>query len=226
MNRPRLAVSAMTIDLTRIAEELALLEAAGFDEVYVPVMDGHFAPGLFGGPDLVRAVKQSCGLACHVHLMIDSPEKYIADFIAAGSNAISVHPEAAVHTHRTLGQIHSAGVEPGIALKPGTPLILSDYLLDEADRVMLLATDPCADGRTIPNAYERVNILVSSLSARNLRAEVTAGVVSHRDDAAQLTRAGAHGLVISRGLARGVGIEDDPNAASLREMIEYLARQI
>src|SRR5574342_964186 len=101
----RIAPSILSADFGRLAEEVRAAEAAGADVIHVDVMDGRFVPNITIGPLVVKAVRAATRLPVDVHLMIVEPERYVADFAAAGADWISVHVEASIHLHRTLQQI-------------------------------------------------------------------------------------------------------------------------
>src|SRR5205807_2162745 len=105
----RIAPSVLSADFGRLRDEVREVEAGGADLIHVDVMDGHFVPNITLGPVVVEAIRKSTKLPIDVHLMIESPEKYVDAFAKAGANIISVHQEACAHLHRTLQQIRAAG---------------------------------------------------------------------------------------------------------------------
>jgi len=186
------SASVMCAHLLRLEDDLVALEAAGCDELHFDVMDGLFVPNITLGFDFIKAVRSCTGLPCSAHLMIERPERYVERFVDAGCNSVTVHVEACTHAHRVLNQIRAAGASPGIALNPATALTKLDYLLDSADRVLVMTVDPGFAGQIIlKGAFERVRILNENLRYRKLNARIEVdGNITVRN-AALLANAGA-----------------------------------
>ena len=187
----------MCANLVRLADDLKALEAAGCDELHFDIMDGMFVPNITLGADFIKAAKGCCGLPCAAHLMVTAPERYIDRFVEAGADTVTIHVEACRHPHRTLSQIRDAGAVPGIALNPATPLTRLDYLLEHADRVMLMAVDPGFAGQTlIPSVFERVRIMRENLAYRKSTARIAVDGNINVENAALLANFGARVLVL------------------------------
>lgn len=121
MRRAMIAPSILSADFSRLGEEIRAVEEAGADCIHIDVMDGHFVPNITIGPLVVAAARKVTHLPLDVHLMITDPDKYVADFIAAGADWVSVHVEACTHLHRSLSLIRDAGKKTGVVLNPATP---------------------------------------------------------------------------------------------------------
>ena len=198
-NDVRYSVSLSSLNLAHLEEDLRALESAGCDELHVDVMDGVFVSDFGFGFDTIKAVKRCCGIPCHAHLMIARPEDYIERFVQAGCSIVTVHVEACVHGHRVLSQIRNAGVSPGIAINPVTSLTKLDYLLDGADRVLILTTDAGHGGpKQIRNAYDRVRIMSENIAYRELRTKIEVEGDLDAHNAALLLNAGAEILVTAQ----------------------------
>jgi ribulose-phosphate 3-epimerase len=162
---PTLSVGMMTADLLNLGSELALLERAGVRLVHVDVMDGVFCPMMTAGPPLIKAMKTT--LLKDVHLMIAEPLAKVAEYVAAGADIVTIHPEAGPHPHRLLQQMRSMtnandpgrGLVRGVALNPGTPLEALEPLMDELELILILAVNPgWAGQKFIPATFERLGL--------------------------------------------------------------------
>jgi ribulose-phosphate 3-epimerase len=174
-----IAPSILSADFAKLGKEVKAVEDAGADWIHVDVMDGHFVPNITIGPLVVEAVNKITSLPLDVHLMIDNPERYISDFVAAGADLISVQVEACMHLNRTLQMIKEFDIRAGVALNPSTPLSAMAWILDLVDVVMLMSVNPGFGGQTfIPNSLEKVRKLRRMISERDLEIliEIDGGV--------------------------------------------------
>jgi ribulose-phosphate 3-epimerase len=214
------SASVMCANLLRLEDDLKALEAAGCDELHFDIMDGMFVPNFTLGFDLIRAVKRGCKLSCSGHLMITRPERYIERFVEAGCDSVTVHVETCLHPQRVLTQIRDAGASPGIALNPATPLTKLDYLLDYADRVLVMTVDPGYAGQTlIPSAFDRVRILREVISFREVKVKIEVDGNINVRNAALLSNAGAEIFVLGstsifKGADLGKALEEFRNAVT------------
>jgi len=202
-----IAPSLLSANFGRLAEEIRSVEEGGADILHVDVMDGHFVPNISIGPLVVEAVCKVTRLPVDVHLMIEKPERYIADFIAAGANRLSVHVEACTHLNRTLAEIHRLGAQPGVALNPSTPLSAIEEVLEELFQVVLMSVNPGFGGqRFIPSSLKKIARLRGMLeqratqSERPIWIEVDGGI--NAETAAQVRQAGADILVAGHAVFR------------------------
>ena len=138
----RLAPSILSADFARLGDAVQVAEAAGADLVHVDIMDGHFVPGLTFGPQLVASLKKKTKLPLDVHLMVDNPMMTIPWFLEAGADWVSFHLEASSHVHREVGLIQDQSRKAGIALNPGTPIILLNEVLKDLDYVLIMTVNP------------------------------------------------------------------------------------
>jgi ribulose-phosphate 3-epimerase len=221
----KIAASILAADFSRLGEQVREAEAAGADWIHVDVMDGHFVPNLTIGPPVVRALRPVTNLPLDVHLMIESPERLIPEFAAAGADRLTVHVETCPHMHRTLQQIRELGVKPGITLNPSTPLIALEEVLPYVDLVLVMSVNPGFGGQTyIPASTAKIARLRAMLDERGLtgvEVEVDGGIKA--DNAAEVVAAGATVLVV------GSAIFDQrasvaANIAALRQGIDSASR--
>lgn len=153
----RIAPSILSADFASLGSEVAEAEVSGGDWIHVDVMDGHFVPNITLGPPIVKAVSLHTKLPLDVHLMIESPERYISDFAAAGASVITVHAEACVHLHRVVHQIKELGLKAGVAINPGTPASAVREVLEDVDMILVMTVNPGFGGQAfIPNTLRKI----------------------------------------------------------------------
>jgi ribulose-phosphate 3-epimerase len=171
MERMKLAPSILSADFARLGEQIAEAEAGGADWIHVDVMDGHFVPNITIGPLIAEAARRSTSLPIDVHLMIESPERYLEAFADAGVNLITVHVETCPHLHRTVQQIHELGVRAGVTLNPATPADSLAEILPYVDLVLIMSVNPGFGGQSyIPTSTEKIQRVRRMLDERGLGA--------------------------------------------------------
>jgi ribulose-phosphate 3-epimerase len=192
----RIAPSILSADFARLAEALAEIERGEGDIVHVDVMDGHFVPNITIGPPVVRALRGATKLPLDCHLMIESPQRYIDAFLAAGATMISVHVEADPHLHRALAQIRDGGGLAGIAINPATPVESLADALDYCDYVLVMTVNPGFGGQKfIAGAVSKIRKLDGMVRARGLKVAIEVDGGIDPSNAQLVVNAGAEILV-------------------------------
>lgn len=144
----RISPSILSADYGHLADALELLTASGADMVHIDVMDGHFVPNITIGAPVVRCLRKSTALPFDVHLMIDEPLRYVADFAQAGADRITFHTEAESGVGETIDAILAAGKEAGLAVKPGTDITEVYPYLDRLSMVLVMTVEPGFGGQS------------------------------------------------------------------------------
>lgn len=188
----KIAPSILSADFSRLGEEIRAVEAAGADYIHIDVMDGHFVPNITIGPLIVEAARKVTSLPLDVHLMIENPDLYIADFAAAGADIIVVHAEAVNHLHRTVQLIKSFGKKAGVSLNPATPLNVLDYVVEDLDLVLLMTVNPGFGGQSFIEAcLPKIHSLRAMLDRRGCEAELEVDGGVKASNIAKIAHAGA-----------------------------------
>ena len=143
----KIAPSILSADISKLGEDIKILDQGGADWIHVDVMDGHFVPNLTFGPNVVAAAKAYTDLPLDVHLMVEEPEKMINGFIEAGATGLSVHVEATKNIHQVLQHIRSQNVQPGVVINPGTPVSFIEPVLSIVDLVLVMTVNPGFGGQ-------------------------------------------------------------------------------
>ncbi|HEY3277623.1 MAG TPA: ribulose-phosphate 3-epimerase [Syntrophorhabdaceae bacterium] len=197
MRNVRIAPSILSCDFSRLGREISDVEKAGADLIHVDVMDGHFVPNITIGPLIVRAVKKSATIPLDVHLMIEHPERYVADFIEGGADIVTIHAEADKHMLRTIDVIKSLGKKAGISLNPSTPEEEIKYVFDVIDMVLIMTVNPGFGGQKYMESMERKIRKIREMidnSGRSIDLEVDGGLKAQ--NAYRAVEAGADILVM------------------------------
>ncbi|MBW2474803.1 MAG: ribulose-phosphate 3-epimerase [Deltaproteobacteria bacterium] len=192
----KIAPSILSADFSRLAEEVQAVDRAGADYIHIDVMDGHFVPNITIGPLVVAALRKVTDKPLDVHLMIEKPDLYIADFAKAGADIITVHQEAVPHLHRTVQLIKSLGKQAGVSLNPATPVETLDVILDQLDLVLVMSVNPGFGGQAfISTALDKIRALRQRITQRGLATELQVDGGIKVDNIREVVAAGADVLV-------------------------------
>lgn len=216
----KIAPSLLSADFLRLKEEIIAIEASGADMLHIDIMDGQFVPNITIGPAIVESIRKITNLILDVHLMIVDPDRYLNDFIKAGSDYITVHVEASTHVHRTIQKIKENGVKAGLSLNPATPLCTIDHMLYELDMVLLMSVNPGFGGQKfIPFVLDKIKNLRRTIDEKGLSVliEVDGGIKI--SNALEIASVGADILVMGSGFFNAGDYNETIN--KLREILSY-----
>ena len=192
----RIAPSVLSADLGRLREQVEQAVAGGAEWIHVDVMDGHFVPNLTFGAPMIRALRGLTDRPIDVHLMVEHPERYMAEYADAGAAVFTFHPEATVHVQRHLAAARERGMLAGLALNPGTPLAYVEEVVDDLDLVLVMSVNPGYGGQSyLPASTDKIRRVRAVLDRAGSRAalEVDGGITA--DTIAEAWGAGADTFV-------------------------------
>lgn len=209
LSQRQVAPSILSADFARLGTQVDEVLSAGARVIHVDVMDGHFVPAITVGPLVVSALRErvaAAGAMLDVHLMIDRPERHVAEFARAGADLITIHAEATAHIHYALGAVREAGVACGLALNPSTPPQAVSEVGGDLDLVLCMTVDPGWGGQPfIPASIDKV---------RRLRALLGAGVALEVDGGIDTATAGPCAQAGASTFVAGSAIFGSPDPAS------------
>lgn len=188
--------SLLAADFTDLRHEVEMINKSDADWLHLDIMDGTFVPNISFGFPVIDAVAKICKKPLDVHFMIEHPERYVQRTAKTGAMMMNVHYEACVHLHRTVQEIHDAGMKAGVTLNPSTPVCLLEDILNDVDMVLLMSVNPGFGGQKfIEGTIDKLRALREMVDRKNSRALIQIDGGVQAETAPRLVEAGVDVLV-------------------------------
>jgi ribulose-phosphate 3-epimerase len=192
----KISPSILSADFSTLGDEIKSLEKAGADLIHIDVMDGHFVPNITMGPPIIKMVRKCTKLPFDVHLMISPVEKYIKAFADAGSDIITIHPEATDNLKRAVATIKSLGKKAGVSLNPKTPISALMDVINDIDLILIMSVNPGFAGQSfMSEVLLKVTELRKMINEKKLKIDIEIDGGINFETAPLAVKAGANILV-------------------------------
>jgi ribulose-phosphate 3-epimerase len=215
-----IAPSILAADFTRLGEQIEAVKRGGAEMIHLDVMDGHFVPNLSIGPPVIASIRKATDLFLDCHLMIEEPDRFVADFVKAGAQRVTIHQEACPHLNRSLQLIRDHGALPGVTINPATPVAMLEEVLDMVDLVLVMSVNPGFGGQKfLPATLEKTRQLDRIRRERRLSFHIQMDGGIDLDNVQDLVRAGCD-IVVA-----GSAIFGSPDPAAQVELMRQAMEQ-
>lgn len=202
-----LSPSLLSANFYNLQKDIEELKKTKVKYLHLDIMDGNFVPNISYGPMIIKHLRDKTDMIFDTHLMIENPDKYIKDFVDAGSDIISVHPETTKHLHRTINLIKSYGKKSGVVLNPHTHESVLEYIINDIDLILVMSVNPGFGGQSFIkeslNKIKNIRKMIEK-SGKEILLEVDGGVKI--DNCESVIQAGADLLVSGSGVFNKEGI--------------------
>ena len=196
MKKIQISPSILSADFSQLGNEIKKLENGGADLIHVDVMDGHFVPNITIGPPVIKSLREYTKLPFDVHLMISPVHKYIKNFAEAGSDIITIHPEATDDLKKSINLIKQLNKKVGVSLNPKTEIEIINTYLSEIDLILIMSVYPGFGGQKfIPDVINKIKILNRVRKERNLKFKIEVDGGINFSNSKDVINAGADILV-------------------------------
>tara|TARA_B100000579_G_scaffold214179_1_gene175119 strand:+ start:64 stop:723 length:660 start_codon:yes stop_codon:yes gene_type:complete len=196
MKKIKISPSILSADFSQLGKEINNLEKGGADLIHVDVMDGHFVPNLTIGPPVIKALRKYTKLPFDVHLMISPVHKYIKDFANAGSDIITIHPEATKNLKESILHIKELNKKVGVSLNPNTKINIIENHLNDIDLVLVMSVFPGFGGQKfIPETIKKIEDLKKLKEKNNYNFDIEVDGGINFSNSKDIINAGANILV-------------------------------
>ena len=192
----KISPSILSADFSILSDEIKSLEKAGADLIHIDVMDGHFVPNITLGPPIIKQIRKCTKLPFDVHLMISPVEKYIKAFADAGSDIITLHPEATDNLKRAVQTVKSFGKKAGVSLNPKTPINALMDVINDIDLILIMSVNPGFAGQSfMSEVLPKVSELRKMINDKKLKIDIEIDGGINFETAPLAVKAGANILV-------------------------------